>query len=191
MGRASIAPLSDFRDTIAALLERAGPVDLPAVGAALGRLVSRDEWLDPAWAEPDPARYQQHLLCLDRAARFSVVSFVWAPGQGTPIHDHGTWGAVGMLRGAEIAQPYRLDRSGRVLPQGAPHRLEPGDVDLLSPEAGDIHSVRNALDDAVSISVHVYGADIGRHRRRLFTPDGDVREFVSGYSDLPALLPGA
>jgi len=61
---------------------------------------------------------------------------------------------------------------------------------VLSPEAGDIHSVRNALGDAVSISVHVYGADIGRHPRRMFTPDGDVREFVSGYSDQPALLPG-
>ena len=29
---------------------------------------------------------------VDARERFSVVSFVWAPGQKTAIHDHTVWG---------------------------------------------------------------------------------------------------
>jgi energy-coupling factor transporter ATP-binding protein EcfA2 len=65
----------------------------------LARLIAQDDWLPPAFAIPHPDRYQQYLLHCDSRERFSVVSFVWAPGQGTPIHDHRVWGLVGVLRG--------------------------------------------------------------------------------------------
>ena len=39
-------------------------------------------------AQPHPQYYQQHLLHCDPLERFSVVSFVWGPGQKTPVHDH-------------------------------------------------------------------------------------------------------
>ena len=50
-----------------------------------------------------------------------------------------------------------------------------------------MHQVRNAFDDRVSISIHVYGANIGGVRRHVFTPDGQTKPFVSGYSS--AVLP--
>lgn len=147
----------------------------------LASLVAVDDWLPDSLAAPDSRHYQQHLLHLDPRARFSVVSFVWAPGQSTPIHDHGIWGLVGMLRGSELSQ--RFVHSGARPPQpvGAPRRLEPGDVECLDPAAGDIHKVSNA-SDGVSVSIHVYGADIGKVERRAFGLDGDVRRFISGYS---------
>ena len=58
-----------------------------AARAPLAELVAHDAWLPARWAQPDPERYQQFLLYRDPAARFSVVSFVWAPGQATPVHD--------------------------------------------------------------------------------------------------------
>jgi predicted metal-dependent enzyme (double-stranded beta helix superfamily) len=151
----------------------------------LAALVAEDDWLDEAFARPDASRYQQHLLFCDPLRRFSVVSFVWGPGQATPIHDHMTWGLVGMLRGAEISEGFAL-RSGVPVKTGEV-RLEPGDVIALSPAEGDIHRVRNAHADRVSISIHVYGDDIGRVDRHIFSPDGDVKGFVSGYSNV--LLP--
>ncbi len=66
-------------------------------------MIRHDDWLPAAYAAPDPARYRQYLLHCDSAERFSIVSFVWGPGQLTPIHDHTVWGLVGVLRGAEIS----------------------------------------------------------------------------------------
>jgi 3-mercaptopropionate dioxygenase len=57
-------------------------------GALLRDLVASDDWLPPEFCEPDPACYRQYLLYCDPRERFSVVSFVWGPGQRTPVHDH-------------------------------------------------------------------------------------------------------
>lgn len=155
-----------------------------ARGRALLRdLVAHDDWLAPELARPHPRHYQQYLLHADARQRFSVVSFVWGPGQGTPIHDHTVWGLIGMLRGAEQSQPYARDAQGRWQPHGPARLLRPGDVEAVSPTIGDVHSVRNALAQQVSISIHVYGADIGRVRRHVFTEDGQTKPFVSGYAN--------
>ena len=54
----------------------------------------------------------------------------------------------------------------------------------VSPTIGDVHRVRNAYGDRVSISIHVYGGNIGRIRRHVFDEaTGAVKEFVSGYSN--------
>jgi len=153
--------------------------------AALAALVGVDDWLPDAFAVPDPQRYQQHLLHRDPAGRLSVVSFVWGPGQSTPIHDHTVWGLVGVLRGSEASRRYDRDDDGVLRPAGAALVLRPGDIDRLSPTEGDIHEVTN-VDDGVSISIHVYGADIGAVKRHTFDADGDVRTFISGYSDSDA-----
>jgi predicted metal-dependent enzyme (double-stranded beta helix superfamily) len=112
------------------------------------------------------------------------VSFVWGPCQRTPIHDHMVWGLIGMLRGAEISTPYSAGENGGLCICGDPTRLVPGQVEALSPVVGDIHQVRNALDDRVSISIHVYGGNIGAVRRHVFDLDGNTKDFISGYSNL-------
>jgi predicted metal-dependent enzyme (double-stranded beta helix superfamily) len=150
---------------------------------AMRILVGQDDWLDEARAKHDATFYRQYLLHADPAGRFSVVSFVWGPGQRTPIHDHGTWGVIGMLRGAEIEQRYCRDGAGRLLPDFGEERLEPGDVAVLRPSEGDIHVVRNAFEDRTSISIHAYGVDIGRQERHVYDPfTGAPKKFVSGYS---------
>jgi predicted metal-dependent enzyme (double-stranded beta helix superfamily) len=154
---------------------------LARAGALLKDLVSRDDWLPDAFAAPNPEHYRQYLLHADARARFSVVSFVWGPGQATPIHDHTVWGLVGMLRGAELSQAYSAS-GGRLRPQGPVRRLLPGEVEAVSPTVGDIHRVANAFDDRVSISIHVYGADIGTVCRHTYDTTGRTKTFISGYS---------
>jgi predicted metal-dependent enzyme (double-stranded beta helix superfamily) len=46
-----------------------------------------------------------------------------------------------------------------------------------------VHQVSNALADQVSISIHVYGANIGAVRRSVYHPDGRRVPFISGYSN--------
>lgn len=177
--------LQRFVDEITRLVE-AGRDEAPLlVGAraAMARLIATDDWLAPAHAMPHSQHYQQYLLHRDPAARFSVVSFVWGPGQKTPVHDHTVWGVIGMLRGAELATAYRRE-GARLVQHGPVIRLGSGDVELVSPTIGDIHQVSNAHDDRSSISVHCYGADIGRVRRHAYDPATAIaKEFVSGYAN--------
>ena len=152
-------------------------------GQLLQQLVSYDDWLPDEYAQPDPERYQQFLLHADSRQRFSIVSFVWGPGQQTPIHDHRVWGLIGMLRGAEYSQSYVRGAGNALVPDGPRIRLEPGHVEAVSPRIGDIHQVSNAFADQVSISIHVYGANIGAVHRAVYQPDGSEKLFISGYSN--------
>lgn len=169
-------------------LVEAGPPDearlLEGAQPLMKALVAHDDWLPEPMAAAHPQYYQQHLLYGDPLDRFSLVSFVWGPGQKTPVHDHTVWGVIGMLRGTECAQRYTRDAQGRIVASGAEATLRPGDIDTVSPTLGDIHVVRNGLDDRVSISIHLYGGNIGRISRHVFVPGTEtVKDFVSGYSN--------
>ena len=149
----------------------------------LARLVAHDDWLPEEYALPDPRYYRQYLLHADPLSRLSIVSFVWGPGQKTPVHDHRVWGLVGILRGAEFSTSFEASAGGALV-AGKPERLEPGRVVAVSPTLGDIHSISNAHDDKVSISIHVYGGNIGAIKRSVFDPASGVQKtFVSGYAN--------
>lgn len=181
----SIAPLRDFVIAMTNLVSKTDAEEtLIAEGRKLlGTLVSRDDWLPEAFAQPHPEFYQQYLLHADPLERFSVVSFVWGPGQKTPVHDHMVWGLIGMLRGAEKEIRFEQDAQGKLHQVGDWVELTPGQVEAVSPTIGDIHVVENSFADKPSISIHVYGANIGAVSRHVFKPETDeIKPFVSGYS---------
>jgi len=150
----------------------------------LADLIAHDDWLPEAFAKSEPDVYKQYLLHCDPLERFSVVSFVWGPGVGTPIHDHTVWGMVGMLRGSETSTTYEQAGPGQMLVETGEDTLQPGMIERVSPRIGDIHVVKNALSDQASISIHVYGANIGAVKRHVFSPtNGQPSTFISGYSN--------
>lgn len=137
----------------------------------LSELVSDDQWLPDSFATARGDRYAQYLLHCDPLERFSMVSFVWGPGQRTPVHNHTVWGLVGQLRGAEQSEEYEL-LDGLPRPTGACHEMHRGQIEAVSPTIGDWHRVTNASDE-VSISIHVYGGNVGAlHRNRLDEESG-------------------
>ena len=101
--------LDHFVEQFVALIETGAEEDetLFVGKALLQKLVSADDWLAPDCAQTHPKYYQQYLLYRDSKARFSVVSFVWGPGQETPVHNHTVWGLLGQLRGCEISTNLR------------------------------------------------------------------------------------
>ena len=169
-----------FADLLAATRDE-GAI-LESGGALLSRLIASDDWLPEEFSHPSPDRYQQYLLHCDSRERFSVVSFVWGPGQSTPIHDHTVWGLVGVLRGAEKVERFRHLPSGGLTADGEEF-LKAGEVDAVSPRVGDIHRVANGLKDRPSVSIHVYGANIGAIERATYTADGAQQSFISGYAN--------
>lgn len=151
-------------------------------GALLRGLVSNDDWLPAALAEPGPS-YRQYLLHCDPLERFSVVSFVWGIGQRTPVHNHKVWGLVGMLRGAEVSVTMHPE-PGQPMRTGQVDHLKPGEVVGVGSGEEDIHWVENAIADKPSISIHVYGGNIGAIERHTFNPETSARKrFVSGYTN--------
>ena len=175
------ARFRSFIQSMTQLVERHGadePRMLEEGERLLRALVTHDDWLPEEFAAPSPEGYRQYLLHCDPLERFSVVSFVWMPGQKTPIHDHTVWGLVGVMRGEELCEEY----SPQAQPLGR-HPVRPGDIDRVSPRIGDVHVVSNA-GAQTAVSIHVYGANIGAVRRHVFDPQtGAMREFVSGYSN--------
>jgi predicted metal-dependent enzyme (double-stranded beta helix superfamily) len=177
--------LLSFVQDLSGLLERerAEPELLKQGANLLKRLVSQDDWLPEPFALPHPEFYRQYLLYADPLERFSVVSFVWGAGQKTPVHDHMTWGLIGMLRGQEIDTHYFKQADGSYV-RGETQVLKRGNVCSVSPATHDVHEVANFHADQTSISIHVYGGNIGRINRHVYDPvTGAAKTFISGYSN--------
>lgn len=163
-----------------------------AVAAELSNLIAS------GWQAPDPRYrtlqpglpYGSYLLHLSPEGDFCVVQDVFAPGQLTGIHHHRTWGAVGTLEGCERNSRYAVAPDMRAGPRFLDsHLLSAGDVTTVGAGELDFHEVECA-SKVPSISLHVYGADIGRLERLMWDPDRQVyRSFTSGYSNQAVGLP--
>lgn len=134
-------------------------MDPLAIADRLRPLLAQDGWLAPEHQAPGDDSYRQHLLYVSDCRGLSVVALVWRPGQGTPIHDHVSWCVVGVYQGRERETRYTLD--GETLRATETIEAHPGHVEALVPPAENIHSVQ-AGGDELTISIHVYGADIER-----------------------------
>jgi 3-mercaptopropionate dioxygenase len=177
---------TDFLSMMDAIVARASDeAMLFAAGEnALQRLIAHDDWLPSEFARSSTEKYQQYVLYVDPKSRYSVQSFVWAPGQGTPVHNHTVWGLVGVMRGGERCREFNAPSMVSAMSCTHEHVLARGQVDRVSPKIGDWHAVSNALPDQSSVSIHVYGGDIGRIKRSVIDDaTGQVRPFVSGYSN--------
>ena len=177
----NLARLRSFIRDMTRLADRHGedePRMLDEGEKLLRGLIAQDDWLPEEVARPSAESYRQYLLHCDPMERFCVVSFVWMPGQRTPVHDHTVWGLVGVMRGEETCEEY----SHGIKPTGR-HPVRRGQVDRVSPRIGDIHVVANEGSE-VAVSIHVYGANIGAVRRHTYDPaSGARRDFVSGYAN--------
>jgi predicted metal-dependent enzyme (double-stranded beta helix superfamily) len=109
--------------------------------------------------EPVEGHYARRELyaCPERGT--SVVAMTWAPGQGTPIHDHcGLWCVEGVWQGQLEIVRYELEeRDGERCRFSRHETLLAGKGtagSLLPPH--EYHTIRNPNDDAIAISLHIY-----------------------------------
>lgn len=168
------------RETLVARIDAAvAPGDPEQVVAALRRTLT--ELIDdPQVRLPDCVRRP----CAERYARrelyrspehgYSVVAMSWAPGQGTPLHDHsGLWCVDGVWQGRlQVTQYALLERSGdraRFRPASTVAAARGSAGSLIPPH--EYHILHNASDDALAVSVHVYQAAM--ERCAIFLPERD------------------
>lgn len=113
--------------------------------------------------EPIVDHYARRELFRSPAHGYSVVAMTWGPGQGTPLHDHaGLWCVEGVWLGElEITQYELLEHAGerfRFRAAGGVH-AGPGSAGSLIPPH-EYHTIRNASEDAIAISLHIYQAEM-------------------------------
>lgn len=108
---------------------------------------------------------------------FQVVLVLWAPGHGSPIHDHDeTIGVVSSLMGEteEIKYAVVEDGSDEVqLTESSRFRIAPSRVTELLPEPEkQLHRMVNETDSwAATVHVYLFGID----HYRIFEPSGENR----------------
>ena len=130
--------------------------------------------LPAAFHQPRGECYARRLLHRSEELGYTVVVMTWGPAQGTPLHDHaGMWCVECVARGEldvtqyDLAEStgdrYRFDRQGKI-------RAVVGDAGCLIPPF-EYHVLSNALDDDVTVTVHVYGGEMSHCHA--YHPDGE------------------
>ena len=106
--------------------------------------------------------YARHLIHREPDNRFLLMCIVWRPGQGTPIHDHPSWGVIGVLKSKMRFVNYVIDESnGRRRLEVSETLLGPaGTVVTVFPPVCDIHRMENATRDDVAVTLHCYGQEL-------------------------------
>ncbi|HEL3250015.1 TPA: cysteine dioxygenase family protein, partial [Stenotrophomonas maltophilia] len=122
---------------------------------------------------PVSDHYARRPLYHSREHGYSVIAMSWGPGQGTPLHDHDAmWCVEGVWSGElEITRYELLECAGERwrFRRHAVLRGGCGSAGSLIPPH-EYHTLRNASDEALAISVHVYEAQM--ERSAVFDPLG-------------------
>lgn len=151
------------------------------VAARLQSLLLEHNILDPRYTRPKSDNYVLYPIWVEPDGSFCVASAVWNVGQVTPVHDHGTWGVIGIYQGVEhevLFKP-KLATGGVRFRQTGERNIAERQVIVCCMSDQDIHRV-SCGSSVPCVGIHVYGADIGTIQRHVYNPEtGDVRPFVS------------
>ncbi|GBE91421.1 hypothetical protein [Nostoc cycadae] len=169
---------------------------LNALEPHFAALLKKKNWLPKPFDQPNPdsglgGGIGQWLLYRSQERSLTIFSLVIPPNAITPVHDHLSWGLVGLYQGKQEETVYRRLDSGELEEQAqlkavGTYQVKTGDIYHLLPPDNDIHSVKATTVFAPSISIHVMGNDTGSIWRNHYHPEqNSVRSFRSGYSNVP------
>lgn len=158
--------LARFVDqAIARCRGQADPADcvLALAPLMLDLIEQAGSFLQPPHYRCSPSGYTRNLIFGTPEENLSLYSIVWLPGQWTPVHDHGSWGVVGVVEGVLEERSYvRLspDRGADRdidLVRGGMVLLGRGAVTSFVPNPDHIHVTGVPADRPRAVSLHLYG----------------------------------
>jgi len=136
-------------------------------------------------------KYGQYLLYKPEDEAFSIIAFVWGPGQKAPVHDHLVWGLVGIYEGAIEETRYRkIDNDNDRVHEVQLEIIDTviakkNDISFVYPPNADIHGVQNPFKDQ-AVTIHIYGTDIGKHPRHSYQDDS-INSIVTPHANATAV----
>jgi 3-mercaptopropionate dioxygenase len=156
--------LRQYIDDVCAVFDEslAVPARLRRIAEHKRRLLEQPHVLSPAQLLTKPGKpYTRNLLFRDPRGRFVVVAILWGSRTVSPVHDHRTWGVMGVydnyvritnferLDDGSVADFARLEpREGVIAPRGS--------VGYVLPPFQEVHQMENPTGRA-TIGIHTYG----------------------------------
>lgn len=164
MGADPKSKLAAVTAAIDAAVAQPEPERIEAVKKVLSQVCSQKaDIFEPHFLATTPDRYARRLLHRDPAGRYTLVVAVWAPGQSTPLHDHGgLWCVEGVFQGRLRVTSFDiLEERGDIVQLKAEDSVivSEGEVGTLIPP-NEYHITENAQRDGVTVTLHVYGGEL-------------------------------
>jgi 3-mercaptopropionate dioxygenase len=119
--------------------------------------------LEPRHVAPCDAGYARNAIHVAGDDEMSLFALVWLPGQWTPVHDHGTWGVVGIVQGVLEEHAYSVEGcedSGFRLSRGGVNVLTEGAVCGFVARDDHTHMVGVREGQPACVSLHLYGRNL-------------------------------
>ena len=148
--------LTDLEDVLSDVADES--IRLPEIRMLVRRLLVNSYWVQNQYLDTCPQTGTSVLSLYDELGfQFTIQTVTFAPGTKSNIHNHGTWGIVGILKGQEKNTIWKRSPSdefqGRVEQTGE-LMLFPGDIISFTPDA--IHCVE-AVGDEPTVTFNLYG----------------------------------
>ena len=140
-------------------------------------------FLQPEHYRSSDIGYTRNLIYDAPDRSLSLYALVWLPGQWTPVHDHGSWGVVGVVEGTLEERSYvRLspDRGadhGIELARGGVILLGHGAVTSFVPNPDHIHVTGVPAGRPRAVSLHLYGRTMSDFN--IYDPAAGTRRRIS------------
>lgn len=138
-----------------------------AVAPLMERLLDSDRsFLRPEHVRSDPGHYARNAIYISPDQHLSLFALVWLPGQWTPVHDHGSWGVVGVLQGVlEERSLMAIDGAitadhGIRLKRGGVILLKEKSISSFVPNPDHIHLTGVPETRAMAVTLHLYGRNM-------------------------------
>jgi predicted metal-dependent enzyme (double-stranded beta helix superfamily) len=128
-----------------------------------------DNFLSADHFHSDLEHYARNAIYIAPSGNLSLFALVWLPGQWTPVHDHGCWGVVGIVRGVLEERSYMsatgniTAASGIRLKRGGVILLNPGSVSSFVPNPDHIHRTGVPQERETCVSLHLYGRNMNSY----------------------------
>lgn len=153
--------LADYVAAVRDIVASARGADeaVAAIAPLKRRLLLRGDELCPEtfFEGLDKLPYTRNLLHADPEGRFTVMAVVWGAGKESPIHDHETWGVVGVLRECIEVVDYECAGEGAPPSPRTIFTCRVGDVlEIRPPRLRNIHKMGNR-GDRPCLTLHTYG----------------------------------
>ncbi len=163
------ASLNKFIDRCNSVIasEREPQDRVTAIAPMMHELIAdADAFLSPEHFRSDPGHYARNAIYICPRGELSLFALVWLPGQWTPVHDHGSWGVVGVVNGMLEERSYMSvageihGDSGIRLKRGGVTLLCPSAISSFVPNPDHIHMTGVPAERERCVSLHLYGRNM-------------------------------
>jgi len=99
----------------------------------------------------EPDHYARNAIHIAPSGNLSLFALVWLPGQWTPVHDHGSWGVVGIVRGVLEERSY-MSATGEITADRDIRLKRGGEIWLSLRRARSMFPARNLSGKPIGLA---------------------------------------